>query len=814
MPSVIVALLLLSVPPEPGHVRVPVATWEAMNAELAAAARPAEPDLRVAVIDRQLRGRFDKGLLRSTLRTRVVVLGEGHARVPIVDGRASVGEVRLDGQRTSLLLEDGMYTVGIEPRGAAAAGSAHEVVAEVYWGKEQDRFARRLAFRLPPDGPTALDLWLPERDVDVSVAGGAVTARADGEGTRVTGGGGSSGVLSLSWRRKLRHDSAVAMRAEAEVLAVVALGEAVLTGVATVQLRVLEGETDRVELWVPPALEILAVEGDAVLQWRSEGDGKLAVLLRYLVDDEVRVRVRFQAPVEPGAPVTVAFPTPRDGTPFTGAVGIEAAPGLEVKVAEAAGADTLTSRDIPAELADLSPTPLLYAFRFSARPTLRLAATRQAEVELTSTLVDELQASTVLLESGLEVTKLKLRVRNNTRQYLSVTLPPGALLTHSLVDGEPIRPARAAVAPPDEQGDALLVPLRQSERIGGPGRVHTVRPGETLSDVANFYFSDPTAWQTILDANPELGDAGALAEGQTLKIPTRAGATVEESSFVIELAYKREGRGLGAVGAGEVTLPELDVDVVGAVWHLYLPTALEPLSFSSDLTQISALRYDPFRRARDFFERALDVRSAWAGGSGGSYKNILSQRKVIYQEEVASAQDGDAVLAAFPLVGERYRFKRLLLGRTQPRIGFVYAARSLEHGARHLALFGALALGLYAFARPRTRREVAAIAAGFVVLLVLGHFFLGLHRRIVWGLDLALLGLLGRAWLVSGWAAVARGIREPWRALDLVRVRTLVVLAVTAAILGLVLAFPLLLSTMLLVLLLVLVWARSEVRHA
>jgi hypothetical protein len=812
MSSVLVALLVLSSPPEPGHVRVPVATWEAIHAELAAAARPAEPDLRVAVIDRQLRGRFDKGLLRATLRTRVVVLGDGHARVPIVDGRASVGEVRLDGRRTSLLLEDGMYTVGIEPSGAAAAGSPHEVVAEVYWGKEQDRFARKLAFRLPPDGPTALDLWLPERDVEVSVAGGAVTARPDGEGTRVTGGSGSSGVLSLSWRRKLRHDSAVAMRAEAEVLAVVALGEAVLTGVATVQLRVLEGETDRVELWVPPTLEVLAVEGDAVLQWRSEGDGQLVVLLRYLVDDEVQVRVRFQAPVEADAPVAVGFPTPREGTPFTGALGIEAAPGLEVKVAEAVGAETLTSRDIPAELADLSPTPLLYAFRFAARPTLRLTATRQAEVELTSTLVDELQASTVLLESGLEVTKLKLRVRNNTRQYLSVTLPPGALLTHSLVDGEPIRPARATVAPPDEQGDALLVPLRQSERIGGPGRVHTVRPGETLSDVANFYFSDPTAWQTILDANPALGDAGALDEGQTLKIPTRAGATVEESSFVIELAYKREGRSLGLVGAGEVTLPELDVDVVGAVWHLYLPTALEPLSFSSDLTQISALRYDPFRRARDFFERALDVRSAWA--SGGSYKNILSQRKVIYQEEVASAQDGDAVLAAFPLVGERYRFKRLLLGRTQPRIGFVYAARSLEHGARHLALLGALALGLYAFARPRTRREVALIAGGLVVLLVLGHFFLGLHRRIVWGLDLALLGLLGRAWLVGGGAAIARGIREPWRALELVRVRTLLVLAVTAAVLALVLAFPLLLSSMLLVVLLVLVWARSEVRHA
>lgn len=700
-----------------------------------------------------------------------------------------------------------MYTVGLETKGA------HEVTAEVFWGKEQDRFARRLSFRLPPDGPTALDLTLPEKDVDVEVGGGSVVARAEGDVTRVTGGTGARGALTLSWRRRLDHKGSTEVRAEADVLAVIALREAVSTGVATIRLRVLEGETDRLDLHVPPALEIVAVEGDAVLQWKSEGDGKLAVLLRYLVEDQVEVRVRFQSPVEPNAPITVRFPTPREGIPFTGALGIEAAPGLDVKVTEAKAAETLGSRDIPAELADLSPTPLAHAFRFSEIPALSLSATRQAEVELTSTIVDELQASTVVLESGLEITKLKLRVRNNTRQYLGMTLPPGALLTHSLVDGEPIRPARADVAPGDEAGDALLLPLRQSERIGGPGRTHTVRPGETLSDVANFYFSDPTAWQTILSANPEqLGGSADLQVGQSIRIPTRAGATVEESSFVIELAYKREGRGLGVVGARQVVLPTIDVDVVGATWHLYLPTAIEPLTFTANLTQTSALRYDPFRRARDFFDLALGVRHAWAGDS--EYKNILSQRKVIYQTEVAESQGGDAVLASFPLVGDRYRFKRLLLGSDRPTVSVVYVARGIERSARHVALLAAIALGLFAFARPRTRGEMMMIVAGIGVLLVAGHFFLGLHRRIVWGFDIALLVLLGRAWLVRAGAAIAAVAREPWRLLRLIRLEGLLGLIGLAAVLGFVLAFPLLLSSVLLVVLIALRWARAEVRHA
>jgi len=805
----VLSLVLLTVPtPESGHVTLPVATWAAMQREIADAAKTAKPDVPVAALGRSLDGRFDKGLLRATLTSRFDVLGEGHVRVPIVDGRASLGNVELDGKRTSLLLEGGMYTVGIDTPGP------HTLVAEIFYGKEQDRFARRLAFRIPTDGATAVDILLPERDVDVSLSGGSVTAKNEGDGTRVTGAAGAKGKLDLAWRRRLTHDSPVAMRSEAEMLAVVALRESVLDGVATIAVRVLEGETDRIDLAIPPALEIIAVEGDAVLQWKSEGEGKLAVLLRYLVEDEVRITVKFQAPVDPGAPIEVRLPTPREGTAFSGALGVEAAPGLEVKVIDVKDAETLGSRDVPSELADLSPTPLAHAFRFTQGPTLHLSAARQAEIEMTSTIVDELQASTVILESGLEITKIKLRARNNTRQYLSVALPPGALLTHSLVDGEPIRPARADVKPGDEGGDELLVPLRQSERISGGGRTHVVRPGETLSDVANFYFSDPSAYQTILDGNADvLGGGVEIQEGQTLRIPTRAGATVEESSFVIELAYKREGRQLGLMGVRKAELPRIDVDVVGATWHVYLPAAIEPLGFGANLTQVSALRYDPFRRARDFFDLAFGVRNAWAGSGGSEYQNILSQRKAIWKSEAEAADDGDAVLATFPLVGERYRFKRLLMGRDRPELSVVYAARTVETAARHGTLIAAFALGLYLFSRRRTRGQLASTAIALLALILLAHFFLGLHRRLVWGLDLALLALVllplarrAGAWLMALF-------REPWRLLELIRWRTLLVLLVLSAVLGTVLIFPLFLSSIALVILVGLRLAQAEVRH-
>lgn len=791
-------------PKEEGKVTLPVSMWEQMLATLEQDREPDRSPVPVCPIQRKIEGTFRKGLFQATLTASFEVLDtRGHIRVPLLDGAASVGEVLLNNQRTSLLREGGMYTLGVDQPGN------YTVRVKFYWGREQDRFARKLRFRLPDSGATELSVLIPERSIEAKLTQGAlVSQQATPQGTRLVGHLDASGVFDLSWTRKLTHKAAQALRMEARLYTLFTIQEAIVGGVAVFDLTLLEGETDRVDLRLPGDIEVIRVEGDAVLQWRTEsgeaGEG-LTVLLRHLVEDRVRVAVHFQFPADEVKPVRLRMPLPPADAETTGALGVHGPAGLNVKVAETRQAQELTLRDLPPELTDLASSPLLFGFRFTKAPEITLAVARHEEVELTSTLIDEIQASSLLIEDGTEVTKLKLRIRNNTRQYLTMRLPEGAVLTHSLIDGRPVRPAYKR----NGARESLLFPLRQSERIGAGGeRYHTVRAGETLSDVANFYYSDPSQWHGILDNNlDQMADETDMVAGQVLRIPRKTGVTVEESSFVIELAYKRIRDPLGFLGRVTVTLPSIDVDTMKAVWHVYFPRALMPLSFDTNLTQYSSIRYDPFRRVRDFLHRALFTPWAWAGGR---YQSILKQRKVIYHVEAEKRGHGEVVLAAFPLTGDRYRFKRVLLGQETPTLSVAYIDRSMAAPVRWGVFLLAFFLGLWMLSDKR--RPLTWIVAGgaLVAALLLAHYFLGTHRRIVWGVDLALLVALFRLRAGSIWKKVKELVQSPWNLGQHLTFRNLAFVAGLCLVAWVVLTLPLLLSSVAAVVLFF--WWRRKIR--
>ena len=780
-------------------VTMPLERWEALReAALAAQIDPAPP-ARVLQRARAVDGRYERGVFEGRLVTVLDVQpGDGPARVPVLDAGATIRSVTLDGRATSVLPEGGMYTVGISSPGV------HQVVVEFYQGREDDRFGRRVAFRLPPSGPTRVQVQVAERDIDANLAGGVLTAVTPAAGgTRLQGHLDARGSLDLTWRRQASHDAAAAVRLDARVHTLFTLHEALVQGVAVLAYTVRDGETDRVDLTVPQGVEVLDVTGDDVLQWQTEagGDGRLVVLLRHLVDDAATVRVHFQFPADLEAPVTLRMPLPHGDVSIDGALGVQGPAGLEVAADGVEQATELTLRDLPTALTGLTQKPLLMGYAFTAAPMVRLSLQRNEAVELTSTIADSLGASTVVIEDGTEITKLRLRLRNNTRQYLGVTLPADAVLTHALIDGLPVRPARA-------DDGRLLFPLPQSERIAAGGRTYEVMSGDTLSGIASTFYGDPTAWRTVLEANPsDLGQVYDLAPGQVLTIPPGS-ATVRESAFVVELACKRAGGPLGLIGGRELALPAVDVDVVESTWHLYLPTAIEPVNFDANLTQYSAIRYDPVRRAREFLRRARWSSNAWAGGSssGSSYSSILSRRKAIYTSENLARQASQEVLSSFPLVGQRIRFERLLPGREVPRVSFQYLDRDLLPPIRWLALLSALGLSLLAAG---SRRHRALAAAGFVGLFGVGHLILGVHRRVLWGVDLGLALLWLRSGLPSLRGFVGELVARPSGLLDRLSWRGAAAATVLAIAALVVLSMPLLLSSAALVVLIVLNrWSR------
>ena len=796
----------------PGSVTLPLASWQQSLAQLEQGEREPSPPTAVLQLDRELQGSFRKGVFTGNLRTRFRVLEQPKGaplRIPVLDSGTSIGEVLLDGRPTSLLQQGGMYTVGVDQAGE------HTVRVAFFQGREDDRFSRQLRFALPPSGPTAVSIWLPEQQIEASLAHGAVrTQILEARGTRVLGQLDAHGLLDLTWKRLLTHGSDTPLRMEVRLNTLYTLHEALVKGMAVFDCSLLEGETDRIDLRLPPDIEVVDVSGDAVLQWyadaaaQGEDYGQLAVLLRYLVEagtraeghDRARIQVHFQFPADLQRQLSLPMPLPPQGVAMTGALGVQGPAGLQADLASAERAEALTLRDLPLELTELTASPLLMGFRFQEAPSVALQLTRQQEVELTSTIVDDIQASTVLMEDGSEVAKLRLTMRNNTRQHLAVQLPAGAQLTHSLLDGQAVRPA---IFDPDPSspgaGEALLFPLRQSQRSSAGGELaHTVQPGDTLGALALHHLGDSSLWPRILQRNG-LSRPEDLAVGQQLFIAAPQG--IEESSFVVELAYARSQAPLGLLGRRQLELPALDVDVMSVTWHLYLPEHLAPLDFDANLTQYSGIHYSPLQRVFGWLRQALLGGEAWAGG--GRYQNILAQRKTIYQEESTRRQGGEEVVGAFPLVGERYRFERILAGREVPNIAVAYLSQSLVPWLRWAALLAAFGLGLLLLGTldggPQARGPRRLLAAlGFLSLFALAHYVLGIHKRILWGVDAALAFSLLRSHGAWAMARLRNAAASPALLLDQLSWRNLALLLAANIGLGMFITRPLLFGSALL----------------
>lgn len=739
-------LFVVSAWSNPAHVTLPLDDWRALQSA-SDHTRPA-PDLS-ARAGRTLVGRLERGLLTATLTDRFEV--DGKANVPLVSGEVTLIGGRFDGGPAPLEKRDG--TVVLQ-----ADAGRHTAEIDLVVGKRTDRFARAVDLQLAPGGPTAIDLWIGEHPIEATLGHGLITeSRRDGEGTRIRGWLDATGRLDLTWKRELHQSASTDARIRAEAWTLFEAAEDAMTGVARYEVDVLRGEVDRFDLRLPEGVEVLDVTGDAVLQWQTDAGGTLAVLLRYLASDAFTADVRFQYPIAIDDEVPLNMPVPVTEGEVTGALAVQTPPTLAVSLAESHGATALSHRNVPQQLLGLSPDPLHVAMSFETLPTPTVDLRRQEEVVTSTTRVDDIQALTVVAHDGIEVSKMRMRVRNTSRQYLAVDLPPGAELTHCYRDGLPLQPAADRDVP-----GRILVPLSQSQRTapGTPQQV-VVAYGDTLTGLALKHYGDANKYLDISAANP---GNGALRVGQTLSLPVEIDAP-EARSFVLEIAWRTQGSALGSLGRRTVQLPELDIDVLAANWHVYLPEVVQPLTIRSTLPQRSRIRYGA---AGNLWRLVMPTALA------GEYRSVLSERRAIYKAKQQMAKGEES--RAFPLIGDKYRFSGVLL-TSAPEVTVHYLSASVATGVRWTLGFLAAGVALLIGLRPRWIGSRVLAVATLLPFLAAGNYVLGAHGMVLWG---GFIGL-GIAWVASGgWRMATNPNRSPWIRLAMVLVGVLSLVCLSA----------------------------------
>jgi len=258
------------------------------------------------------------------------------------------------------------------------------------------------------------------------------------------------------------------------------LGEYSTSNNAEVNLEVAQGSARVARIQIPDKVTINQVLGAMVADWEVKAN---------------ELSVTFLEPVEQTARFVVTGETrsPREGEidiPLlrllnaereTGGVAVEVLGAGEIKDLKFEGLESADATDL-GEMVSNRQSPSLAAFRFRSGDSkltrsLSLNIARYTPQAVLMANVSEARYQVLISNEGKTLVQARYAVRNNQRNFLKITLPPGATLWSASLAAKAVRPGQS----PD---GSLLLPLDKA------------RAGEEAPEFAVevVYLSRGTVW--------------------------------------------------------------------------------------------------------------------------------------------------------------------------------------------------------------------------------------------------------------------------------------------------------------------------------
>ena len=243
---------------------------------------------------------------------------------------------------------------------------------------------------------------------------------------------------------------------QAEVMSWVTVTETLVSGRAVVRYHVQNAPAREFQLKMPSGVKNIEITGPDIRRKDQTVD-------TWKIELQNKVRGTYT--------LTATWEMPWDGKagilnlPGVQALGVERETGFvaasshsPLKVAPKEASVELSKidpRDLPDWGGRVGEMPALAWRYLRAGYQVKVAIQRYDEAEVLQVFVDNMQLSTVISEDGQMMTQMRLAIRNNARQYLEVTLPPGVTNVWSAFV------ASQAVRPSVKDG-RLLLPLERS----------------------------------------------------------------------------------------------------------------------------------------------------------------------------------------------------------------------------------------------------------------------------------------------------------------------------------------------------------------
>ncbi|MCU0611315.1 MAG: hypothetical protein MUE60_05955 [Candidatus Eisenbacteria bacterium] len=640
---------------------------------------PPAPPVPGTVSSATLEGSVSGDIARLSATYIVDVFEAGAVYVPLVARSLPILSVRQAGIPLRLTAGGAFptqYDSRQEPAGAwwgvVVQGSGRRLIsASLPVPVDQTDDGGSLQVSLPTVGASVMTLRLPPGEWDVESAGPALRQGPRGESVEVRPGVG--GTMSVAWRQatrrvaRPRETREVTLEATGEHLA--SVGEAAVKGQVQFNLRVWTGQVQMLDIVKPEGVEVMNVSGPSVDTW-EQSEGSIRVYLASPVQGEERLTVEYLLTMSgPEGAITLPPLAVSGARRQLMHWAVVATTNIEVELAESQSVEVLQPRELPEGLKGVAAGRILVALR--GDPTQAVAVlrvSRHADVPVLVASIDQATFTTVVYQSGQQVTTCRYDMRNTTKQFLELALPQDAQLWDVRVDRQPVRPGLVE--------STVLVPLAsslgRSEETSFPVEITYLVPMRLSPFAGRLVVQGPRPDLPASRVTWDLRYPGRLC-------PIRWGGNMEREP---------------STGSRRMGLP---------LSELMVPSASEP-----------KMEHDMAGRDDDVSQRAGE---AWSRNeerkSGVDENQRMRQMARDYLQKGASAKatrrsiGKPSVEVSAPAVGKGVRFSQILQQAEAPVVRCIYVRGGVRWD--YVGLVAVVLLGAMLAMRWRRRHVIAAL---------------------------------------------------------------------------------------------------------
>lgn len=392
---------------------------------------------------------------KSKFKVRVLAK-KGWARVPLLPATVAIESAKLGGGEAPIVIENGFYTLVTDKRGDFDVDIVFGAAVQTSEGSS------RVDFQLVPSGATTAKLSVPTKeDLDFTVANAKLESDSVVADKRIVEATlPATGTLTIRWQREVPEAEKKAARVYTEVYTLMSVSEGLVRATTSVQNTILFAGVNQFVYEVPKGMTVLDVQGAGIRDWKAGTDGKLNVALNFEAEGTYALSVRMERAQVSSTAAAVPVLVPVGSERTKGWLGVESAGSLEIEEETVKDATAVDVRSLPASILGLTGQPILFGYKYlGSNPSIALNVAEHDEVEVLVTLIDQTVARTMWTREGRRLTSVNYQVRNNRRQFLRLSLPPGAELWSASVAGKAVQPVKGS-------DGRVMIPLVRSQQAG------------------------------------------------------------------------------------------------------------------------------------------------------------------------------------------------------------------------------------------------------------------------------------------------------------------------------------------------------------